>query len=355
MSKPPDTYNEKPGEDGRQSTPALKRASAAFSELSPQLAISAVEEAWELRCDGSFFAYPSYVNRVYGLRDEDERDFVVKFYRPGRWSASAILEEHAFLQELAAAEVPVVCPLPDNEGNTLASLVLESEHSEVEIPYALFPKRPGRSFDADSLDDMRRLGALAGRIHAVGALRPARQRLRIQTGLAGSLAAELLEPGLIPAELFDQAADSLRAAAVFIDGELAAKAGSSIRLHGDFHRGNILDCGGSSLSAVDFDDMSQGPAVLDLWMLLPDRPEKAAAERDALLEGYEMFMSFDYRSFALAPALQLLRIMHFWVWQSRQRHDSGFLGHFPGWGSRGFWQQETEYLACKLADLQQGR
>ena len=36
---------------------------------------------------------------------------VLKFYRPNRWSAAQIEEEHAFALELAAAEVPVVAPL----------------------------------------------------------------------------------------------------------------------------------------------------------------------------------------------------------------------------------------------------
>ena len=41
---------------------------------------------------------------------EDDVPVVVKFYRPKRWSTAAILEEHAFALELAAAEVPVVAP-----------------------------------------------------------------------------------------------------------------------------------------------------------------------------------------------------------------------------------------------------
>jgi Ser/Thr protein kinase RdoA (MazF antagonist) len=33
---------------------------------------------------------------------EEGPPVVAKFYRPGRWSDDAILEEHAFTQELAA-------------------------------------------------------------------------------------------------------------------------------------------------------------------------------------------------------------------------------------------------------------
>jgi len=74
--------------------PAARRAD--FSDLSPELALSAVGEAFGIEPDGSFFAYPSYANRVYGLRDDDGTEYVAKFYRPGRWTPEAILEEHEF-------------------------------------------------------------------------------------------------------------------------------------------------------------------------------------------------------------------------------------------------------------------
>ncbi|MFH2113244.1 MAG: phosphotransferase, partial [Spirochaetota bacterium] len=103
----------------------------SFDLLSPSLALSAVEEAYGLRTDGSFCAYPSYVNRVYGFKAsggpwggsdgamDDEAEYVAKFYRPGRWQFEAIREEHRFATELAAAEIPVVAPLADADGETL--------------------------------------------------------------------------------------------------------------------------------------------------------------------------------------------------------------------------------------------
>ncbi|HOX91314.1 MAG TPA: phosphotransferase, partial [Spirochaetales bacterium] len=112
----------------------------SFDGLSPNLALSAAEEAFGLEADGSFFAYPSYVNRVYGFRAnappsfmqanpgcaqdcaQDQQDFVVKFYRPGRWTEAAIREEHRFLSELAAEDIPVVCPLCDETGDSLPEL-----------------------------------------------------------------------------------------------------------------------------------------------------------------------------------------------------------------------------------------
>ena len=56
----------------------------------------------------------SYENRVYQFQDEDRRRFVVKFYRPERWTADQILEEHQFALQLVNDEVPVAAPVAFN-------------------------------------------------------------------------------------------------------------------------------------------------------------------------------------------------------------------------------------------------
>ncbi len=60
--------------------------------------------------DGRLLALNSFENRVYQVGIEDASPIVAKFYRAGRWSDAAILEEHAFAAELADAELPVVAP-----------------------------------------------------------------------------------------------------------------------------------------------------------------------------------------------------------------------------------------------------
>ena len=81
-----------------------------YSTLAPEVVVEAVE-ALGHRCDGRVLALNSYENRVYQVGREEAAPVVVKFYRPGRWSTPAILEEHAFALELAAAEVPSVGPI----------------------------------------------------------------------------------------------------------------------------------------------------------------------------------------------------------------------------------------------------
>ena len=49
--------------------------------------------------------------RLPGRGCDDAPAVVAKFYRPARWSDAQILEEHAFVAELAEREIPVVAPL----------------------------------------------------------------------------------------------------------------------------------------------------------------------------------------------------------------------------------------------------
>lgn len=81
-----------------------------FDTLSPDLIMAALEGVG-LRVDSGLTALNSYENRVYQFTDEERRRYVVKFYRPERWNAAQIEEEHQFSLDLANAEVPAVAPL----------------------------------------------------------------------------------------------------------------------------------------------------------------------------------------------------------------------------------------------------
>ena len=89
-----------------------------FQNLSPDVILNAMAGCGYV-VDGSFIALNSYENRVYQVGIEDESPVVVKFYRPGRWTNEAILEEHAFSLALAENEIPVVPPVINEAGQTL--------------------------------------------------------------------------------------------------------------------------------------------------------------------------------------------------------------------------------------------
>src|SRR5213078_1902717 len=143
---------------------------ATFFSLTPTRVLEAVEVGG-LRCTGRCLPLRAFENRVYEVELEDERRLVVKFYRPGRWSRETILDEHRFLADLAAAEIPAVAPLDLGTGTTLG---------EIEgIYYAAFPKVRGRTLDELDAENRRRVGRTIGRMHAVGAARGAPHRLRL--------------------------------------------------------------------------------------------------------------------------------------------------------------------------------
>ena len=67
-----------------------------YATLSPDTVLDAVEQAGH-RPDGHLLALNSYENRVYQVGIEDAAPLVAKFYRPQRWTAEEILEEHGDL------------------------------------------------------------------------------------------------------------------------------------------------------------------------------------------------------------------------------------------------------------------
>jgi Ser/Thr protein kinase RdoA (MazF antagonist) len=74
-----------------------------YAALTPEVVLDACD-ASGLRADGRLLPLNSYENRVYQVWLEDGSARVLKFYRPGRWSAGQIEEEHAFARELADSE-----------------------------------------------------------------------------------------------------------------------------------------------------------------------------------------------------------------------------------------------------------
>ncbi len=318
-----------------------------FDALSPSLSIEAVEETYALRLDGSVFAYPSYINRVYGLRTEEGEALVVKFYRPGRWTFEALLEEHRLIADCAEAEIPVVPPLAAADGSTLGTLELEIDDGTIEYHFALFPKKGGRSFDAESETDWRRLGSLTGRLHSVAAKSAARHRLRFDEGLVKGWIDELRL--LVHPEIRDEFEGVVSSTLALVLPRLRSMPVQ--RIHGDLHRGNILERPGEGLLLIDFDDCMMGPPVQDLWLLLPDRASKCERELGFLLEGYGEFASLEPGSVGLIEALRLLRMLHFLAWRARQRNDAWFAAEFPEWGGRGYWSREVESLREQVDEL----
>lgn len=309
---------------------------ADFGLLGPDIILAAVERDFGLSLEPLVTSYNSYVNRVFALRDQDGTRYISKFYRPGRWTREAIQEEHDFLFELSQAEIPVVPPLRGPRGSSL--------HEVDGICFALFPFRSGRTFDIAGDQDYLRLGSLVGRLHSVARASPGTQRPCMSPlGMSMDQCRALAATGGMEREM---AQDFL----ALCSGVLGAAQGlfdaqAAQRIHGDCHRGNVLDRLDQGLLLIDFDDMMRGPAIQDLWLLLPDRISQAGREMDLLLEGYTRFCQFPSSSLALVEYLRFMRIIYYLAWCSSQRGDRGFAERYPDWGSRAFWIKEFEDLS----------
>jgi Ser/Thr protein kinase RdoA (MazF antagonist) len=315
---------------------------SVFDSLSPQVVVQAVEAFSGLRLDGSLVPYNSYINRVYGLKDESGLGWVAKFYRPLRWTEAALAEEHAFLADCAAADLPVARPRADDDGQTLGELILPGA-AEVPCFFAIFEKKAGRSFDAEGNEDWLRLGRLLGRLHDVGRRASFHHRsvFTPESTLEPQIE-ELLETGAVHPEFESEFEDLLVPAARPLKGLFPPS--SLQRIHGDVHRGNILDRAREGLLLMDFDDCAWGPAVQDLWLLLPGHREDCRREIGLLVEGYGEFCPPEALDWDAVEALRLMRMVHFLAWCARQRGDRGFETAFPGWGTKGFWIRELEDL-----------
>lgn len=317
-----------------------------FRHLSPDLVIRSIESSFDLRLSGVLTPYSSYINRVYGVEGEDADRFVVKYYRPGRWSEEAIMEEHRFLTECEKADIPVAAPIASRAGKTLHSVLVDETGESYR--FALFRQRGGRQFDAERKEDWLRLGSLVARVHTVGRSGKATHRTTCtpdratRAHLSEIKEARVVHPDL-EAEFFDLADEILDVISPSFEGVRLQ------RIHGDCHRGNILERPGEGLMLIDFDDMMVGPTVQDLWLLLPDHTDQVYAELELLIEGYEQFATFERNTLSLIEPLRFMRMIHYLAWSARQRTDTRFLDSFPDWGGKAFWIKEIEDLR------QQGR
>ena len=320
-------------------------ATLAFRELGPEQVLQTIT-AHGFECDGRLLPLNSFENRVYQIGLEDASPLIVKFYRPQRWTDAQILEEHQFALELAAAEIDVVPPLMNDNGDTL--------HRYGPFRFALFASRGGRAPQLDNPEHLEQLGRFLGRLHNVGRARPfaSRPALTIEDFAERSYQF-VLEHSFVPRDLvlaYRSLAEDLiprirscyqRAGAVTV-----------LRLHGDCHAGNILWTEAGP-HMVDLDDARSGPAVQDLWMFLSgDRRERTEGLHD-LLDGYTRFADFDARELHLIEALRTLRLMHYYAWLARRWEDPAFPRAFPWFNSQRCWEDHILTLREQAALMEE--
>jgi len=335
-------------------TASAKADATVFADLTPDSVLNALASAG-LNPDGRLMALNSYENRVFQVGLDDERLVVAKFYRPGRWSDAQILEEHAFAQQLAEADIPAVAPLTmhtDAGPSTLAHWT--SPEHDSHYRFSISPRKGGRAPELDDPDTLRWLGRLMARMHAVGRQAPFATRLTLSANTWGRTSRQFIaEHGLLPQPqdqawlaAADQALDMVDACLARVPDVRTG------RIHGDCHIGNMLWTPDGP-HFVDLDDACNGPAVQDLWMLLGGLRQDRQAALHALMDGYETLEDFDWREWPLMEALRTLRLIHHSAWLAKRWHDPAFPAAFPWFGSAMYWQQQTDQLRHQIELMQQ--
>lgn len=319
----------------------MKESAFNFQTLDPDTIMDALFEQG-IRVDSGLTALNSFENRVYQFQDEDRRRYVVKFYRPCRWSAEQIEEEHQFAHDLHKDDVPLAAPLAFN-GKTLL------HHKG--FMFAVFPSLGGRQYETDNIDQMEWVGRYLGRIHQTGrqSLFQARPTVGLQEYLTLPRAlfeeSELIPPSLKPA--FLAATDQL----INEITPLWSDSATQLRLHGDCHPGNILWRDGPLF--VDLDDARNGPAIQDIWMLLNGDKAEQRMQLETIIEAYEEFSEFDVSELALIEPLRGMRMVHYLAWIMRRWNDPAFPRNFPWLPEEAFWLRQTAIFTEQVRVLRE--
>lgn len=316
--------------------------SSDFYNFTPDLALNSIENlGFDLT--GRYTQMNSYENRVFDFELEDEKNekkkneksIIAKFYRPNRWSIEAIKEEHEFLEELKSQGIPAVAPIKLGESDT--TFMTQNMIS------TLFPKAQGRLMQEFLPTDLKSIGGLLARIHNIGAQKKSRHRPILNEVNYGEANLEIIRKWISP-----ELQQRYESACYEIIDYLAEYLDESdfIRIHGDCHRGNILQTDPvdrpKEFFFIDFDDFCMGHPVQDFWMLFSE--EDSSKEEDLILSGYTELREFNEDSLHLIKGLRGLRIINYAAWIAKRWKDPSFKKIFPNFREYIYWAEETEAL-----------
>lgn len=304
-----------------------------FYNLGPEQILECIEKEGYIPT-GRFIPLNSYENRVYLIYLEDKEPIVAKFYRPGRWSLEALNEEHLFMEQLKSEGLPVVNALPLTNKDTV--------NQWGSINYCFYPQHKGRMPYELLKPDIRKVARTLARLHNIGEQQDFEHRLSFDGDDIGWNDLDLLKNWIDPNILPEYEKYATNIINQYID---AVEDIPFQRVHGDCHRGNLLN-NGTEFFFVDFDDCMIAPTAQDLWMVLAGDDE--GEQTKEFLKAYEELRKFDRKQLKLFPLMQGIRIIQYSAWIAKRWNDPSFPPLFPHFNSYNYWLEEKEQLKNQL-------
>ncbi|MEE6248955.1 MAG: serine/threonine protein kinase [Bdellovibrionota bacterium] len=305
-----------------------------FYKLAPEQICTATE-SFGFQPTGQLIQLNSFENRVYHIYLEDRAPIIAKFYRPNRWSYEAISEEHWFLSQLEAEGLMVGSAIKNPKNQDSIGL-------QDGIYFSFFEKHQGRMPDEIMPKDIRKIARTLARLHNVGQRDEFQHRPFLDGEDYGWSDLDVLENWIEPSVHRQYITTATKIINRYID---LSDETPFQRIHGDCHRGNLLD-NGQDFFFVDFDDCITGPVAQDIWMLTAGDEGELLEE---FLKAYEELRSFDREQLKLIPLLQALRIIHYSAWIAKRWEDPHFPQLFPQFKDYYYWAEELENLNALLA------
>ena len=321
----------------------MKDENFSYLSLTPDIQLDALASIG-IYPESGLIALNSYENRVSLFSDENKIRYVVKFYRPLRWSAAQLQEEHQFTLALHKNGCHVAPPIAVN-GQTLFQFN--------GYYFALFHSLSARTLQLDNIDQLFDIGSALGKLHRIGAQAQFKHResLDIETMLSTpiqTLHSSKLVPKFIRAPLLA----TLSTIEHQVSRELGKHKYKNIRLHGDCHASNIL-INNDLPYFVDFDDCKMGPAIQDLWMLLSGNRQEKQLQLSMLLEGYEEEYEFDLQELRLIEALRSMRMVNYVSWLNKRWTDPAFPMNFPWFTTDQYWKDLLQSLQQQITAMKE--
>lgn len=314
----------------------------SYLSLTPELQLDALASVG-IYPESGLIQLNSYENRVSLFTDENKVRYVIKFYRPQRWTEAQLAEDHAFCLALKA------------QGNCLSAPVKIDKKTLFEFQgyyFALFKALSARSLEGDNLDHLYEIGIALGKLHKTSSQEnfQSREVLDIDTMLLKPIE-QLKQSKLIPTTIREPLFIAMDDISQLVEAHFNKQPFLSIRLHGDCHASNIL-MDNDTPYFVDFDDCKMGPAIQDLWMLLSGNQQEQQLQLSTLLEGYEQEFEFNTQQLSLIEPLRSMRIIHYVNWINKRWSDPAFPLNFPWFITDQYWKELLQSLQQQIINMQ---